>query len=174
MVIALSGAHSVSDGKRSHPRLQFIELCRQSENLVMFEHTIRLSCEVFAIDNLVAAFLTPGRWWAKAKLHRIDHDNSLRTSAEIAEAACGTRPAGIWHCWMTQRHKAGLQTIHDSVENEFGERSGVRPPVPHFLYRQADACRSPILSSHDRAKYNKAVALTAGITPLQPLLRPAC
>ncbi len=30
--------------------------------------------------------------------------------------------------------------------NESGERSGVSPPVHSILYRQADACRSPILS----------------------------
>jgi hypothetical protein len=29
---------------------------------------------------------------------------------------------------------------------ESGERSGVSPPVPLLLYRQADACRSPILA----------------------------
>ena len=33
-----------------------------------------------------------------------------------------------------------------SARNESGERSGVSPPVSLFLYRQADACRSPILS----------------------------
>ena len=31
-----------------------------------------------------------------------------------------------------------------AARNESGERSGVSPSVPRFLYRQADACRSPI------------------------------
>ncbi len=41
-----------------------------------------------------------------------------------------------------------------AARNESGERSGVSPSVPRFLYRQADACRSPIVSPIT-ANYNR-------------------
>ncbi len=36
--------------------------------------------------------------------------------------------------------------LYCAAGNDSGERSGMSPPTPRFLYRQADACRSPILS----------------------------
>ncbi len=40
---------------------------------------------------------------------------------------------------------SGRGVVLRTARNESGERSGVSPMAPRFLYRQADACRSPIL-----------------------------